>query len=299
MLTLCLAALLTFPQGDLELKDGDRVVMVGGALIEREQQYGYLEVLFHAMFPDRKFTVRNLGWSGDTVWGEARACFGTPAEGYKTLIEQVKAAKPTVLILGYGTSEAFAGKAGVPRFVEQYRKLLKDCVPEGCRLIFLSIPHPKHPQVSPRFAQNEYDAAIKAIAQEHKGILVDAYQLFHPWDSRPMSDDGLLPNALGYQKLAQNIGFAMTREERARADKEPQDIKPVPVPAGKPVDFEAMRQLILKKNELFFHQYRPQNNTYLFLFRKHEQGNNAAEIPQFTPLIEELDKQINEMKWKK
>lgn len=112
-----------------------------------------------------------------------------------------------------------------------------------------------------------------------------------------MSEDGLLPNALGYQKLAQYIGFAMTREERARADKQEQEIKPVP--AGDPVDLEPLRQLILKKNELFFHQYRPQNNTYLFLFRKHEQGNNAAEIPQFTPLIEDLDRQINAFKWKK
>ncbi len=234
MLSLCLTALLVYPIGDLELKDGDRVVLVGGALIEREQQYGHLEVLLHAMFPDRKFTVRNLGWSGDTVWGEARAGFGSPADGCKALVEQVKAARPTVLILGYGTSEAFAGKAGVPRFVEQYKKLLKDCVPEGCRLMFLTVPHPKHPQVSPRFAQVEYDAAIKTIAQEHHGILVDAYQLYHPWDSRPMTDDGMLPNALGYQKLAQYIGFAMTREERARADKQDQEIKPVP--AGDPVD---------------------------------------------------------------
>src|SRR5262249_34772195 len=40
-----------------------------------------------------------------------------------------------------------------------------------------------------------------------------------------------------------------------------------------------------KKNELFFHRYRPENNTYLFLFRKQEQGQNAKEIPQFDPLI--------------
>ncbi len=41
-----------------------------------------------------------------------------------------------------------------------------------------------------------------------------------------------------------------------------------------------------RKDQLFFHRYRPQNETYLFLFRKHEQGNNAVEIPQFDPLIQ-------------
>jgi putative heme-binding domain-containing protein len=59
---------------------------------------------------------------------------------------------------------------------------------------------------------------------------------------------------------------------------------------------ESLRQAILKKNELFFHRYRPENNTYLFLFRKHEQGQNAKEIPQFDPLIEEQEKNIAELR---
>ncbi len=48
---------------------------------------------------------------------------------------------------------------------------------------------------------------------------------------------------------------------------------------------EQLRQAILAKNELYFHRWRPQNVTYLFGFRKHEQGQNAVEIPQFDPLV--------------
>jgi putative membrane-bound dehydrogenase-like protein len=59
---------------------------------------------------------------------------------------------------------------------------------------------------------------------------------------------------------------------------------------------EALRQAILWKNELFFHRWRPQNNTYLFLFRKHEQGQNAQEIPRFDPLIEEQEKKIAQLR---
>ncbi len=297
MLSLCLAALLTYPAADLALKDGDRVVMVGGALIEREQLFGHVEVMLHTSFPDKKFTVRNLGWSGDTVWGEARAEFGTQAEGYKKLVNQVKAEKPTVLILAYGTNEAFAGKAGVEKFTEQYRKLLADIVPEGCRCVFLTMPGPKHPKLSPKFAQIEYDEAIRTIAKQRQGTIVELYHLFHPYDSRPMSEDGMLPNDLGYQKLATEIAFAITKEERDRARQEPQKI--IPVEPGKPVDLEPLRQLILQKNQLYFYKYRPANDTYLFLFRKHEQGNNAAEIPKFDPLIAELDAKINELKAKK
>ena len=36
--------------------------------------------------------------------------------------------------------------------------------------------------------------------------------------------------------------------------------------------------------------------TYLFGFRKHEQGNNAVEIPQFDPLVVELETQIQALK---
>ena len=54
----------------------------------------------------------------------------------------------------------------------------------------------------------------------------------------------------------------------------------------------ALRKVIGEKNELFFHRHRPQNETYLFLFRKHEQGNNAVEIPQFDPLIEAKEREI-------
>ena len=59
--------------------------------------------------------------------------------------------------------------------------------------------------------------------------------------------------------------------------------------------YEAMRKLLLKKNELYFHRWRPQNITYLFGFRKHEQGNNAADIAKFDPFIQDLEKQIHEL----
>lgn len=67
-------------------------------------------------------------------------------------------------------------------------------------------------------------------------------------------------------------------------------------------DYEKLRSLTAKKNELYFHRWRPQNITYLFGFRKHEQGNNASEIAKFDPLVDELEKQIHQAKqpgWKK
>lgn len=59
---------------------------------------------------------------------------------------------------------------------------------------------------------------------------------------------------------------------------------------------EALRRAIIAKNELYFYRWRPQNETYLFGFRKHEQGNNAREIPLFDPLVEAAEKEIARLK---
>lgn len=58
---------------------------------------------------------------------------------------------------------------------------------------------------------------------------------------------------------------------------------------------EALRRMVVEKNELFFHRFRPQNQTYLFGFRKHEQGQNAVEIPQFDPMIDEKELAIHSL----
>ena len=57
---------------------------------------------------------------------------------------------------------------------------------------------------------------------------------------------------------------------------------------------DELRARIVAKNELFFHRWRPQNETYLFGFRKHEQGKNAKDIVAFDPLIAEAEKAIAE-----
>jgi hypothetical protein len=67
-------------------------------------------------------------------------------------------------------------------------------------------------------------------------------------------------------------------------------------PAFANAETEALRKEIIKKDALFFDRWRPENETYLFGFRKHEQGKNGAEIEQFDPLVEAQDKKITELK---
>jgi glucose/arabinose dehydrogenase len=57
-----------------------------------------------------------------------------------------------------------------------------------------------------------------------------------------------------------------------------------------------LNSAIRKKNELFFHRWRPENWTYLFGFRKGEQGQNGVEIPRFDPLIAQWDARIAKLR---
>ena len=52
----CFAAVgdeLPPPEHPLELRDGERVALLGGTFIERMQVHGYLETLLTAAHPDR------------------------------------------------------------------------------------------------------------------------------------------------------------------------------------------------------------------------------------------------------
>ena len=65
------------------------------------------------------------------------------------------------------------------------------------------------------------------------------------------------------------------------------------IDAGPDVDqAEELRRLLVEKNDLFFHRARPQNQAYLWGFRRHEQGNNFKEVPMFGPLIQQKEEEI-------
>src|SRR6266851_4223107 len=49
---------------EFKLSDGDRVVLIGSTLIEREPESGYWETALTCRFPKANATFRNLGWRG-------------------------------------------------------------------------------------------------------------------------------------------------------------------------------------------------------------------------------------------
>ena len=360
-------------KGLFEFRDGDRVVFLGSGFIERLQNTGYLETMLTAAMPSKNITFRNLGWSGDTVWGDARAVFGSRADGFKRLLSDVALCKPTVLIVCYGENEAYAGETGLEEFRSGMNTLLDSLEATGARIVLLG-PR-QHEKMKPPLPDpakynavlRKYNDVIGQVAKERGHGFIDLYEA-NVFDAGEgpffLTDNGIHYHSTGdffvSRQLARSFGipsrfprvtidviaksYDATYAVLTEVEFNPPSVKfevdthhllddgvnsPLltfwNLPAGEYELFidgkknssreenyfsfprsyvvsesgnrtEQMRQLINEKNTLFFHRYRPQNETYLFLFRKHEQGNNAVEIPQFDPLIADLEKKIAELK---
>ena len=269
-------------QAKFELEDGDRVVLLGGGFIERDGQYGYLEAAMSAQWPGKRVTYRNLGWSGDTVFGTARSYFGPPQEGFDRLRAHLELVKPTVVVAAYGSVASFEGEAGLDGFDAGYRRLIA-MIKEasgGARLLLMSPPpfESKGAPLPDMTQRNQvlglYRDRIREIAQTEGCYFADVFASVG--DAGGLTDDGVHYSPAGYAAIAEKVLAAFGWEAR-------------PVPTDQ---MEALRELIVEKNRLFFYRWRPQNETYLHGFRKHEQGNNAKEVPEFDPLVEAKDAEI-------
>ena len=210
---LALATPLVAETPKLQLKDGDRIVFVGGTLVERDQSYGYFEALLTRRFKDANFTFRNLGWSGDTVFGDARAVFGTQKEGYASLLKQVAECKPTVLFINYGFNESFDGEAALPHFIDGYNTLLKDLEKTTPSKIWLISPQ-RHedlgrPLPDPTKHNEQlkvYSDAVAKIAEQHGCGFVNLFNLTRDGTRenppRPLTDNGIHYTDYGSRRFA-------------------------------------------------------------------------------------------------
>ena len=282
---LCGLAAIAHGQEPFPIEDGDRIVFIGGTFVERDVRYGCIETLFTHHFYEKNLTFRNLGWSADTVGGISRASFDSPRVGYDRLVKHAGDAKPTVILLQAGQNESFNGKTGLDDFREGLNKLLDDLKPIGTRIALVSptlqenlgppLPDPELHNADIRM----YADAVKSIAGERGFYFVDLVRelpVSTGITMRPRTDNGLHFTEEGYwdaaQAMIRGLGYQVPNPDRE--------------------ELEPLRKVIQEKNRLFFNKWRPQNETYIYGFRKHEQGQHAAEIPQFDPLIEEQEARI-------
>jgi lysophospholipase L1-like esterase len=271
-------------------KGGDRVVMLGGTFIERAQRYGWIETQLQLASPNKQISFRNLGWSADTVWAQSRGIFDAPSVGYARMIKQVRELKPTVILMHYGTNEAFKGDAGLDLFLEQYERLINDVSTTNAEIVLLSpiaqikmpAPLPDPTRVNKLTAR--YSAALKDFAKAQDLKFVDLWTEHAKISEtgQRFSDNGIHLNANGYQFTASVLVKGLLGNAPSTS---------IPGP-----ELTKINEQTIDKNRMYFYRWRPQNVTYLFGFRKHEQGNNAKEVKEFDPIVLRMEKKIFELK---
>ena len=188
------------PTASFELRDGDRVVLIGNAFIEHAGHYGYIETALTTRWPDRRITFRNLGWSGDSVSGEARIGFG-PGEhtsggwvpprvkdshdyGFEKLLQQVRAEKPSVVVIGYGSNAAFTGETGLSGFAKGLSRLLDELEKSTSRVVLFS-PIPQEDLGPPMLDPSEHNKwrrrnsqHLRQVADQRGYAFVDLFSPF-------------------------------------------------------------------------------------------------------------------------
>ena len=280
-----------------ELRDGDRVVWLGGTFVERAQQHGYMELALTTRWPDRDVTFRNLGWSADDVFGESRKYYGSyqstalDVGGRKRLLANIEAFDATVVFANYGANAAAGGSEALEGFLSGYSSLLNELEEGGVRIVLLS-PIPRENLGAPypdQAGYNEnlrlYADAIGGLARERGHYFADLFRELPnaARDADQLTDNGIHLTPRGYSYAAAALVAALGWVE---ADREPLSAQ----------QSEELRQLIVEKDRLYFHSYRPQNDTYLRGFREYEQGNNAGELLEFLPLIRIQEEKIRELR---
>jgi lysophospholipase L1-like esterase len=281
------------PQG-WELRRGDRIVLLGGTLIEREQRWGYWETALLAATHVPQLQVRNLGWSGDTVFGESRGRFEFANSDYRfrQIVEHTRAWQPTVILIHYGGNEAYAGPDGLPQFEKGLDKLLDALQPIAARILLLT-PCAQRPfagfdPTEINKHRRRYGEIVQAVARRRSLPCVDLYNLLEQAEAaaaasaapESATEYGLHLTATGYRLTATVFVHALG----------------LPAPQLGWDKLEQLRQAVVAKNTLFFHRWRPQNETYLFGFRKHEQGKNAKEVAAFDPLIQQAEQRMEQLR---
>lgn len=272
----------------LELKKGDRVVLIGNTLAERMQHSGHWETLLHSRFPELNLVVHDLGWSADELTLRPRS------KGFEDHGHTLRDEKPDVLIAAFGFNESFAGKEGLSKFKSDLDAFIKESTSakaDGAKattLVLLSpIAHEDlgDPNKTDGKANNAnlalYTKAMADLAAQHKVVFVD---LFTPTkelmekEARNLTINGIHLNEFGNEKVGALLDLALFG----------------PRPGSVKADLARLKAEIKEKNKQFWYDYRAINGCYIYGGRKAPFGvvNFPAEFAKLRKMVANREQRV-------
>ena len=253
--------------GALELRKGDRICLIGNALAECLQYFGYFETLLHHRFPNRQLVVRNLGFCGDEVRFRPRSLdFGTPDQ-------HLKLRGADVVFAFFGFNESFHGPDGLPTFEQELDQFITHTRAQRYNgrshptlVLFSPITHENlnNPNIPDGTGTNPnielYTCSMARTAAKHGVPFVDLYELtsrLYDADDEPFTFNGIHLTESGYRRLARPMLQAVCGSS-----------------PGWSASLEPLRAEVLEKKFNNFHNYRAVNGFYIYGGRSRRDHSN-------------------------
>jgi putative heme-binding domain-containing protein len=314
MIALALALLAAQDPAPVQLEPGARVVLMGNGLASRMVHFGAFETGLQLRHPGHKLVVRNMAREGNTpsfrphsgrkhVFGFPGAekfvgpyCDNRPHGGngfFETEEQWLARLKPDVLLAFFGFNESFMGMSGLEHFRAELDAFVAHTLTQKynekapAKLVLVSptaiqdlsavLDVPDGKAQNPILAA--YTSVMEAVARKHGVLFVDAFRASQDWyrsSKEPLTTDGALLNAAGYEKLE---AFLLDRVFGPRPAKG---------------DVAKVRAAVLEKDWFWNNDFKIPNGVHVFGQRYNPFGpaNYPFEIEKIRQMTEIRDRAI-------
>ncbi len=288
------AAQAPSPSATLDLRQGDRIALVGNTLAERQQLFNHFETQLLTRFADLDLIVRNLGWSADTLTLQPRPLNFGDATTHLTRQQA------DVVMAFFGVNESFEGEAGLPQFerdldaylrVHQAARYNGETAPQV--LLVSPIAHERlahlvHVDVEARNRDiARYTETMRRVAAQRGVPFVD---LFTP--TRTLMAHAAVPLTINGIHLTEAGDRMVSGLLLAGIGAAPAAMRPAgPAEVAK---LDTLREAIRDKNQQFFYRWRPVNAEYIVGRRVEPFGavNFPGEMQQLDEMVAERERTI-------
>ena len=234
----------------LKVEPGMSIALIGNTLLDRSQDFGYLETLIQQAYPAHRLTVRNLAWSADSLHYQPRPANFADTDQHLVFV------KADIIFAAYGFNESFAGPDGLAEFKTKLTEFVQASKAKtfngkkGPQLVLLS-PIASENITEVDAAKNNknirlYTRAISEVAKMQKVGFINVFDSTNKAMGSTGNDltfNGCHLNDAGY-RLFGNLVFNAAFDQPT------------------PVINEEIRAAVLEKNKQFFRRYRPVNTFY-------------------------------------
>lgn len=248
------AAAAKRPQTVAPPEKGERIVLIGNGLAERDVYYSRIETELHLRYPNQELFVRNMGHVGDTPgfrphpsrttqWAFPGADKFHPdkkvhnGKGFFPMPDEWLAfLKADTIVAFFGYNESFDGPSKVKNFEDELdawvqHSLSKAYNGKTAPRIVLVTPVAFENQSAKRDLPNGekenanlilYAAAVETVAKKHGLTFIDLFsptKAMYAKAAQPLTTGGFVPNEEGYKAIADLLATGMfghqSRESKA------------------------------------------------------------------------------------